>query len=332
MTIKSNNLEPQDENEEFMDSLSSIEHFYSQIKSVPRLTEKVIAINQALLSHFQDIRLNAETIVHRLKEQKEELLKHYEGWLLPAAKEVLEELSKDTENLNLNLDDALRNFDAKGENDWIDHAKQWVQIYAKWQDHKSIDQKILKVASDKNQALIDRDIKVIHDYTNQTLSHLSEKSEEFKSLEHRLKVATEESLRELAELKKRPVDQTPKQISDWIENLHRKRETYFDGVLMRIDSIVKDTVQTEEKYDTESFPELEGEILFMERELHHINEIIPKMNLKDEKEVNYIEIRLEGLKEHMENLDFFNVPKQIKDKVDKLYNMVAVTAFRLKDK
>lgn len=322
---------PFEEMNEFYQSLNSIENFYDQIKSTSEIVEKAKAIQQILQFHFYQLRKGVIVVLQQLEKRKEDLLKHYEGALLPAAKEVLKDLEQETIQLKIDLEHSLTTYLTTCPDDWIEQAKQWAQIFAKWQDLKNMDQKILKMAAEKSQALIERDIKVIHDYQGQSLSHLTTESQELKDLETRLKEATDEPLKEIAELKNGPRDSTIKHVTDWIERLHTKRETYFDKVLMKIDSILKDVVTKEER-EIESQPELEGEILFMERELHHLNEQILRLDLNDEKEVNLLEIRLEGIKEHLDNLEVGQISKEQKSKIDKLYNMIATIGFRLKEK
>lgn len=309
----------------------TIKHLYRQIESVPQLIEKAHVIDTTLLTQFQEIRSNAELLLKEIDDQKKIFLQRFHGVLQPAAQAVLAELSEAAEELKLDLEESLSNLQETSAEDWVQHAKGWVQLYAKLQDHKELAKKVIQVASEHTHELIERDVKVIQDYQDHSLSNLPKESNEYKGLEKRLKAATEEALSQLIKLKDSPGNLSVVQTAEWIANLHQERQKHFENVLMKIDSILKDTVSMEsDSADLGDYSELDGEIIFMERELHHINELVANLDLKDDKEVDFMNMRLKGLEEHLDQFELDRVPKELKMKVDKLYNMIEACYFRLR--
>jgi hypothetical protein len=323
------------------DSISSIhedlgnedlrfEHFYAQIKSVPHLIEKAVGVDQALLTRLNEIQKTASSLIDQFDSRKEELLKKVDAWLFPIAKEALDKMSYDAKVLREHLQESLQNLQMMEKMDWIEHAKSWACLYTKCYDNKELTQKILKMASDRTSYLIDKDIKVICDYQNQSLAHISQETDEFKNIKARLKTVTEGSLKALLNLKKSPEGLSFTQTVDWIARIHKERENHFDQSLMKIDSVMKDVVRPEVlHHDAGHFAEFENEVVFMEHELRHIHDLISKLDLKDEKDVSFIEMRLEGLKEHLEQFDLSQLPDELKIRVKKIHQDIQEAYFRL---
>lgn len=299
-----------------------LQHFYKQVQSMPQFVEKAMVIDQALLIHFEELEFNAKQLLEEFDLEKTVLLKHFEGWLLPDAKEILADLSKDTEELKCKLNATLQGLQALAKMDWEEHARSWEVLYWKWKDKKSITEKVLKAVSNRAQQLIDRDIKIIDDYCNQSLCNLSPEQAEFKNVEDRLQAAIEEPLKYLVDLKQAPSEPSVSKTEDWIAAVHQNREKYFDHVLMKIDFIVKDIVHQEGLQDPDLHVELEGEILFMEREIQQIQEALIHLNREDEKELEFIKLSLDSLKEHLENLNFANVSQQLKKRSKELLDLI----------
>lgn len=282
---------------------------FKQIQSVPILLTKAKRVDQTLNQHFIEMQAEARNLVHELGEQKEQLLKKFNGLLLPAAKEVLSELMDEAENLQFNLDETIQKVGGEqtSEMDWVELAKGWVQIYSKWQDHKGLVEKVLQVAVDHTKKLIDRDIKVVHEYHEHSKARVSDGHTE--TFDERLHQTIEEALTELNELKK-----TPKAVDlEWLSGIHVKRANVVDDILMRIDSAVKEREVFEEAHDPVHFLELEAEISFMEQEMVHLKKQLANPKSLD---VALLQEVLEGMQNHIKPFIASEMPRPLRNKFD----------------
>lgn len=297
-----------------------IKRLYVQIQKMPELMGRARVVDQVLLNHFQDLKGHAREVIHQFNEQKTDILKRFDNWLVPIAKEALDELLQDAEQLKRNLNQKLEHLPQLEEKDWIEHAKRWNHLYTKWHDRKALADRVLALVADRTKQLIDKDIQVIQDYQSQSLAQVPEQSEVFEDLKERLEQATEKPLKQLVALRQ----QTPKpdslpQASEWVAKVQAQRETYFDQLLMKIDHVVKETVQIEEEEsDFISFTEDEGELVFMERELHQIKLMVANLKPHQASETQFMLARLEELLDHAEQLETTSLPRTLQKRLAKI--------------
>lgn len=304
----------------------SIKRLYVQIRKMPELTAQAKVIDQVLLNRLQDLRGTASTVIEQFNDQKKMILQRFDHWIMPIAKEVLDGFLKDAEHLKEKLDDQLNHIEETTPEEWNDQAKGWAQFYARWQDRKGLVDKILEVVAHRTKHLIDKDIQVIQEYQTQSLSHLPKESEEFKNIEERLNHAIGEPLKQLKALRSHPLKHNSlQQASEWVADLQKKRENYFDQLLMKIDHVIKEVVKVEEPVNWGSFKEVEGELIFMERELDQINSDLSKVDLDDESEKQFIAARLEGLLDHIEDMDENSLPLPLRQRVQYLKSGIATS-------
>lgn len=314
------------EEKKIFNSSQPIKSLYAQIRKMPELTTQARAVDQVLIQHQQELKKTASTVVDQFNEQKKLILQRFDNWIMPIAKEVLDNLLSDVKQLKFNLDDKLESLDQTTPEEWKDQAKHWVQFYMQWHDRNGLIEKILEVVAERTRHLIDKDIQVIQDYQTQSLEQLPKESAAFKNIEERLSKATEEPLKRLISLRNRPQEHTSlQQASEWIARLQERREIYFDQLLMKIDHVMKDVVHIDDKRDLASFLEVEGEILFMEREFHHINEDLSHLSLGEESEKQFILARLEGLLDHVDELEKHrSLPQVLQQRVEGLKTKISV--------
>ena len=311
----------------------SLEKFYSQMQSIPLLVQQAIVIDHVLASYFQDLAETAAKIIDHFNEERPKILIEFDSWLVPLANEVLENLLSDALFLKKQLDDTVKSLDKTAEMNWVEHSKCWEELYDKWNNRKELNQKILTLLSEKTTLLIEKDIRVIKDYQNHTLSRVVEEGEEFRNLERRLIKATAEPLKHLLEIKAVISQNTSlKQASEWVAELQTQRESCFDQVLMKIDAIVRDVVLPDEDIEGDDFKEFESEMHFVEVELKHIHELIPKIHERDEKELYFTETRLEGLKDHLEQFSKKSLPRSLKARLEKLLHAIDLTLLRIQQR
>lgn len=307
-----------------------IKRLYSQIRKMPELTKQAQAIDQVLTTRLQDLKGTASTIINQFNEQKKMILQRFDSWIMPIAQDVLDGILQDAEQLKHKLDSKLEHIDQMSPEEWDREAQHWEQLYSKWNDRKGLVDKILEVVADRTKHLIDKDIQVVQDYQSQSLSHLPPETETFKNIEERLAHAIEEPLKQLMNLRSQ-VDEhkSIQQASEWVEKLQEQRETYFNQLLMKIDHVMKDVVNLEETNDWTAFVEVEGEILFMERELHHINSDLTHLHLISESDKQFLLARLEGLLDHVQDLDKRTLPQPMQAKMKALQSGITFAMTRL---
>lgn len=294
----------------------SIKRLYVQIRKMPELSEQAKVIDKVLISRLQDLKGTASSIIDQFRSQKKTILQHFDHWIMPIAKEVLDGFLQDAVQLKNNLEDKLDHIEETTPAEWDEQAQGWAQLYSRWHDRKCLVDKILEVVAARTKHLIDKDIQVIHDYQSQSLSHLHKESEVFKNVEERLAHAIEEPLKQLLALRNRPAEHDSlQQASEWVANLQEKRESYFDQLLMKIDHVTKEVVQVEERIDRASFLEVEGELIFMERELDHITSDMSQVDLSEESHKQFIGARLESLLDHAEQMDESALPHSLRQRI-----------------
>lgn len=308
-----------------------IKRLYVQIRKMPELSKQAQAVDQILLSRLQDLKGTASAIIRQFHEQKKSILQRFDSWIMPIAQEVLDALIKEAQTLKCQLEEKLDNLDQTTPEDWDTAAKHWAQLYSTWHDRKGLVDKILEVVVDRTKHLIDKDIQVIQDYQTQSLSHLPQETETFKNVEERLAHAIEEPLKQLMNLRNQAKEhQSLQQVSEWVAKLQERRETYFDQLLMKIDHVMKDVVHLEETQDWTAFVEVEGEILFMERELHHINTDLSQLHLIiAESDKQFLLARLEGLLDHVNDLDECSLPQPLQMRVQAIKSGIQLSISHL---
>jgi hypothetical protein len=320
------------------DATEPFKRLYSQIRKIPELTGQARIIDQArivdqvLLNRLQDLKGTASAIIDQFQAQKKLILQRFDNWIMPIAQDVLDGLLQDAKHLKDKLDDKLSHLDQTTPEEWDNEAKHWALLYSKWHDRKELINRILEVVADRTAHLIDRDIQVIKDYQTQSLAHLPEESETFRNVEERLTHAIEEPLKQLMGLRIQAQEHTSlQQASEWVANLQQRRESYFDQLLMKIDHVMKDVVNLEESKDWNTALEVEGELVFMERELHHINQDLTHIHLIDECDKQFLLARLEGLLDHAEELDQRSLPSPLQARMKGLKRGILASISRLEE-
>lgn len=327
--------EPKEQKEKMAPTSSkdSIKHLSFQISKMPELTKQARLVDQILLDRFQDLKFTASTIIDQFREQRKIILQHFDSWIMPIARDVLDELIIDAQKLKHNLDVKLECVDQTTAEEWSIEAKSWQQLYSKWSDRKGLIDKILEIVANRTEHLIDKDIQVIQDYQRHSLSHLSHETEAFKHMEERLASAIEEPLKQLMNLREQAKEhKSIQQASEWVSKLQEQRESYFNQLLMKIDHVMKDVVNLEENKDWTAFAEFESEILFMENELRHIQFDLERLHLVSEKDKQFLLARLEGLSDHIQDLNKHSLPLLLQNRIQALKSDIFFTISCLEEK
>ncbi len=261
-------------------------------------------------------------IIFQFEQRKESVLQRIHPPIQAIAREILDELILEARKVQISFHRRFELCDPK--TDWEDEIKQWFHTCSRSYDGGQIVERILDAVSERTAQLIDRDIKVIHEYQVQSLSRLSDQKETFKGMEKRLSDAIEEPLKQLMHLRlENQRGKSLQQASEWVTNLQEVRENYFDQLLMKIDSVMRDVVDLEETNDRSSYLEIEGEIIFMENELELILSDIRGLRLLGESDKQFLSSRLEGLSDHASEIIHPFLPTSFKERICTIQNQVA---------
>jgi hypothetical protein len=279
-------------------------------------------IDAVLISHFQELRSSTAAMVAQMNEQKSHVLNRFETGLMPLAHEVINQILNDAKQLQSHLDQNLENSQTIASSDWTEHAKVLTQLYSKWHNQAALTDKVLELVEQRTAFWIDKDCQVIEDYQKQSIAHLSQDSEEFKNLEERLAQATAEPLKQLLSLRQtKQKHESLKQASEWLANFQFQRESCFDQLLMKIDMVVQEIVQTDDFDDANTLLEVEGEILFMEREFQYLHQMRDSLSAYQIDEKETVQAGLESLLEHVEQF-MLTLPKSLQVRVAKLQQSI----------
>ena len=90
-------------------------------------------------------------------------------------------------------------------------------------------------------------------------------------------------------------------------------------------------LRSHQEEDVTSFSEQEAEIVFMERELHHIQTILPKVDQNQKEDVQFITARLEGLLDHADELAQSDLPQMFRKRIVAINNSCSAVLNQLRD-
>lgn len=302
-----------------------VQNFCDQLKNLPSHIQNLQENEPDFFACQREVREKAEKLLTDFNHQRDDLLQKFDPRLLFAAKEVLEDLSKEGNALKQDLEESLKDKSCILNQNWELCTQKWMDFQSNWINKKNLIDRILKLLSERTSSLIDKDLKIIHDYQKQSLSQLST-SPETKNLEERLDKAIKVPLKMLHDLKNTPEQLSVEQAPEWLDNVYQKRETYFDNLLMKIDIVMKDVVHPHEIRDVNQLSEVEHEIAFMENELHSINQFLNNKTLGK----NELEQRLEHVLDHLNHLQIPSLPLDLQEKMERIEETILIFLLRVK--
>ena len=329
--METSNPNEEEQAKEKMQISDSIKQLCLQIRNMSEQSRQTHSQDKRFSNRLQDLKMMMQQVSLQFKEQKKAILQRLNHWMLPIAKEVLDEMLQDFEQMKTQLKEKIEQSDQVSSGDWEKEERQWSHLYFKWSDRKAVMKQIVEVVKHRTSRLIDKDIQVIKEYQQQSLSYLEPESEAFKDVERRLAKAIEAPLKELHNLKIVPVEHVSlQQASEWVKTLQVKRETYFNQSLTKIDHVLQDVVhQVEEDQDWSAFVEDEGELLFMEKELHQMNQELVYVHLIQPDQKQYLVENLLGLSHHLESVYKDSLPLLLQERIEKLQEGIEYALERL---
>jgi hypothetical protein len=132
------------------------------------------------------------------------------------------------------------------------------------------------------------------------------------------------------QLKRKPETLSIDRTAEWIEKVSQERISYFDHLLMKIDSIVRDTVNPEAVLDISQLSEFNQELAFMEHELEQISKALEGIHRGNLHELAHLSESLEGLQDHLSQLRCSQLPRDLEEKMNKMEEMILIYLLRIR--
>ena len=114
------------------------------------------------------------------------------------------------------------------------------------------------------------------------------------------------------------------EVSLWSLKLQETREKCFEKVLKKIDHVMKDVVYKQEREELTIFFEDEGELQFIKRELDEIDLALTNIRFLGGVDKEFLLARLEGISEHLTELEQTIIPLQGRMEIEMLKSRVNV--------
>lgn len=280
--------------------------FTSQIKELKQLAELGSIETPQCKKRTDDIKTTALEVLQKIEEQKKSILKKIgSGVLLPAAKGIVDEMSRLTDDLRALLEKNLKELEPASEVDWREQAMLWAQLYAKWHDHKAIEEDIVQFIAVRISQMISKDLQVIDEYQSRSLEETRTAGNELDTLRVRLRRAIEVPMQAMDRLKEPPSDICIEKIGEWVSAIQEEREKLFDSVLQRIEkvtSLAKPFASVEIVADPILEIAMNHEIIALQHEFNDILGHLRNREDLDKNERRCLVSHLESLIDHAQEL------------------------------
>lgn len=288
------------------EDLELIHLFTSQMQKLTKLTDSDQLKTPQGKRRAEEIKTTALQVLQKIEEQKEDILKKLgRGVLLPAAKGIVDQMSEVTEELRGILDKSLRELEPFSDINWREQATLWAQLYAKWHDHKAIEDNIIQYIALRVSQMIAKDLQVIDEYQNNSLEGTQTIGTELDTLKERLQSAIEAPMQAMNKLREPPTDISLEKVGEWISAIQEERERLFDSVLQRIERVTataKPFIPPSVALDPTSEEEMNHEMIALQKEFNDILVRITHSTDLDKNERQGLISHLMSLIEHAEDL------------------------------
>lgn len=180
---------------------------------------------------------NADKIRLELEKAKEDLKRKLDQELLPMITEVIDPLLREIERINrfMKKDEGeeLTSLQFKV---WTEGAKLWVELYSKRWDRDMIKAEIVRHIIDKSIQKIEKDIRFIESYFEQSLEQLELSPQETEGVRQFKGKFLSKYLDRMRDLKTPPMHPlTFEEVASWRQQLDEERSMLHDAALHLID-------------------------------------------------------------------------------------------------
>jgi hypothetical protein len=272
------------------------------LDEVMALSDKIRSFENQPIGDSSLVIKKADDLLSELANRGDQICDELSDDIRPKARELFKELNNQALHLKSELVKAFQEAPVNGKVNWSEIAKAWMRFAFKWVDSEKLKERIIGLAIDQTKYLIDRDLKVINDYQQQSIMPLLDDPSIALNIEKRLKTATQEALQQFTDLKNQPSNLNPDAASKWIKSIQIKRQLYFDKILLKIDSVLKEVTADYIHEDPVSIFEMNSELTFMEQELKYF--------ARESIKIGSIPSGLRDLKEDLNNLKLRGIPSE----------------------
>ncbi len=282
-----------------------LEKFVRQLSNLTRLTgNKRNKRKEDLYQTVAEVQATADDILRHFTLLKAEISNEVDARLRGAVAETIDPAIEETLEMKKSLSlEKEEDPNPITEGNWAEQMARWVHLYSKWKGKEEVSQKVMETLAKRIDLLIEKDLQFIEQYEKQSLSHLEEDPSFQEDVKRRIQSNLDTSIRKLKALKGRPPVASLQEAIQWDEAIQKKRGSYLDRVLEKIESIIDEEAPfANEPTNITDQLELKNECDFLEKEVDHALSLLPRTNWKNDEEVSFIESRLSELRGYAEEL------------------------------
>lgn len=216
-------------------------------------------------------------------------------------------------------------------NDWIDRAKIWVLICSKPANRESMVQAVIDNTHQLIDAILDRDLKTIHDYKEHELQLLGLGEEACAVVRNRLDRDLAPIIHGLLQVKgnKKRIIELPK-LMQWKMQADEERSLLFNTALQKIDSIVNEAMPLAPlEEDQEHLKDLISRVTYLENESQLLLSQLDNVGEKSSQNIFQASLALFEDEVHQVHHDLRLTPELI-ERVQCLITELAILRGRMK--
>lgn len=180
----------------------------------------------------------ADRVLEQFLAVAQKLERNLGGDLVNHVQNAMELIRRDFKRIQKRAAQSPEEKNAEAYRSWIGKAKRWIELDAKANDPVAIIDAIIKQQFNDLDELIDQDLRVIHDYESHLLADLPISPDEKDAMEKVIHKQLAQHTEALAQLKEKPPLMELHCVSQWKENVDRRRNYHFDKALYAIDALV----------------------------------------------------------------------------------------------
>ncbi len=242
-----------------------------------------------LAGRIHELRHNADEVVDELKQIYNQLSKELDPRLFAFVQAIIDPLLRDIGPISTSMQSSNAALQAKAfkrYSEWAEKAKIWIDLCHTVKQKDKIILAVVNHLIGESIEMIRRDIQIINDYQEHSISHLPLPDDEKQLLRSELKHAITPYLQKLSDLTALPGTISLEEVSPWRGDIDKRRQKYFELALQTTDSLIE-----------KSFPEFTSE-----EAQEHLLEVCSQLN--------FLEEQLENLEEETENHDLSDPSKR----------------------
>lgn len=241
---------------------------------------------------------------------KKELEKHDEGHLWNSFEAVVNPLMREYAQIERKLKAQYDSLDTnttaiKSYNDWIIKAKLWVTLCSRPSDREGLIKVVVAHTMQVSDDIIDRDLKTLHDYKVHELHQLKLIPDELQDISRKLEQEMEPHILALQKLKhNKPLDMKLENLTEWKGAIDESRTKHYNTALHIIDNLVNSIAPVPLKEEEqEHLKEIFESVAYLEEEVPIFKGHLQHADFSDITECLMLEGQLSFLEEEVHKLN-----------------------------